>query len=65
MFNYNEQSLEFDGRVWHQLEYANIVTNHGELLYGEIFQLNPSYLLLLNSNDDFRNIQYTEIAKMY
>ena len=62
---YNEKSLEFDGRVWHKLEYVNLVTSHGELLYGEIFELNPTYLVLLDINENFRTIEYDMIVKMY
>ena len=62
---YNEKSLEFEGKVWHQLEYVNIVTSHGELLYGEIFELNPTYLVLLDINENFRTIEYDMIVKMY
>ena len=62
---YNEKALEFDGKVWHQLEYVNIITNHGELLYGEIFEINPTYLVIMNAAADFREIKYEEIVSMY
>ena len=62
---YNSPTLEFDGKVWHEFDNANIFTKEGEHLDGEIYQIKPSYLLLLNSNDDYRYIEYRNIAKMY
>ncbi len=61
MYSVSNGNLFFDEDVFHELDDVNIVTERGEVIYGEIFKLNTDSMEFMTVTDEIRNIPYRAI----